>query len=94
MPAVDDNFYARADEHIKLSNDQLGYASAGKVSASMMFSTARFNAWVSAQGFSDAEAMKLSKEATVTYFMEQYEAMLRENLDDYIHNFTTYVTVK
>ena len=40
---VDDGFYGRADAHIQLSNDQVfGVDSAGKVSASMMFATARF----------------------------------------------------
>ncbi len=46
---VDDGFYARADAHIQLSNQQISEAAGrGKVSASMMFATARFNTWVSA----------------------------------------------
>ena len=37
---TDDTFFARADEHIHLSNKQLQDASSGKVSASMMYATA------------------------------------------------------
>jgi len=41
---TDDKFYERADAHIHLSNDQIsGYVAKGKVSASMMYATARFN---------------------------------------------------
>ena len=59
MPAdADDAFYARADAHIHLANDQLKDSTPGKVSASMMFAASRFNAWRSATGFDNAEDMK------------------------------------
>jgi hypothetical protein len=48
MKDVDDGFFDRADEHIHLSNKQMSKTSIGKVSASMMYSVARFNAHVSA----------------------------------------------
>ena len=89
---VDSEFYDRADAYIHLSNDQLaGGDGRGKVSASMMFGTARFNAWVSASGFSSGEQMAAAREETLTYFCEQYRLMLEENLDDYIRNFTRYM---
>ena len=44
---LDPKFYDRADAHINLSNDQLKDINPGKVSASMMYATARFNAYVS-----------------------------------------------
>lgn len=88
---MDDNFYDRADEHISLSNDQLKEATIGSVSASMMYSVARFNAWVSACDWSNGQEMKESKEKTVNYFVEQYRKMLQENIDDYISNFDDYM---
>ncbi len=92
MSDVDDEFYERADAHIRLSNDQLSAEEGrGKVSASMMYATARFNAWVSACGFSSAEQMAGAREETVAYFVEQYRLMLEENLDDYIANFASYM---
>ena len=51
MQEVDDEFYERADAHIHLSNGQISEkVGTGKVSASNMYATARFNAWVSAGG--------------------------------------------
>ncbi|WP_394751348.1 DUF3144 domain-containing protein [Spongiimicrobium salis] len=91
MKEIDDNFYNRADEHINLSNKHLMDESRGKVSASMMYSVARFNAWVSACGWNSGEEMSLAKEETLKYFVEEYKKMLSENLDDYIENFESYM---
>ena len=88
---VDDKFYDRADAHIHLTNDHLSAVGRGKASASMLYATARFNAWVSACGFSTAAEMKKAKGETLDYFLEQYRLMLEENLDDYIQNFSKYM---
>jgi hypothetical protein len=90
---VDDNFYVRADAHILLSNEQLADISRGKVSASMMYSVARFNAWVSATGFTKQEEMAAAKTETIEYFVNEYRKMLDENLSDYITNFESYMVV-
>lgn len=90
MSETDDNFFNRADEHIHLSNDQMQEASMGKVSASMMYSVARFNAYVSACSFKSAEELRSSKQEMINYFLPEYEKMLSENLDDYIENFEAY----
>jgi hypothetical protein len=45
---TDDDFYGRADAHILLSNNQTKIIGRGKVSASMMYATARFGAWMCA----------------------------------------------
>ena len=95
MKDVDDTFYERADSHIHLSNDQLKVEQGrGKVSASMTYATARFNAWVSACGFASADQMAGDRETTIAYFVEQYRLMLEENLDDYISNFASYMKVR
>ncbi len=88
---VDDEFYKRADEHIDLSNKQLENSDRDKVSASMMFSLARFNAWLSATGFQTRENMIEGREQTVEYFVIQYRKMLEENLADYIQNYDRYM---
>ncbi len=87
---VDNKFYARADEHIRLSNDQLKLIGPGKVSASMMYSLSRFNAWNSARGFENAEQMAADRQRTLDYYMTEYREMLEENIDDYIENFSKY----
>jgi hypothetical protein len=88
---ADDAFYERADAHIHLSNDQMGDVTRGKVSASMLYGTSRFNAWVSACGFDSGADMAEKKEETIKYFVEEYAKMLEENLDDYIANFAQYM---
>ncbi len=91
MSEVDDNFYKRADAHINLSNDQLSSATRGKVSASMMYSMARFGAWISACECKSQNEMKEAKAETVKYFVTEFEKMLTENFDDYIQNFDKYM---
>ena len=92
---TDDGFYDRADAHIHLSNDQFADVdSRGKVSASMLYGTARFNAWLSACGFSSSEQMAAAREETLAYFCDQYRLMLEENLDDYIEHFAKYMQPK
>lgn len=91
MSKMDDKFYDRADAHIHLSNQQVSNSSIGKVSASMMYSVARFNAWVSACGFESSIEMKDAKQETIKYFVSEYEKMLSENLDDYIKNYDDYM---
>jgi hypothetical protein len=91
MAEVDEGFFERADEHIHLSNDQMSKVSMGKVSASMMYSVARFNAYVSALGWTDRQEMKKGKLDTLDYYVREYKKMLEENLDDYIENFDEYM---
>lgn len=88
---IDKDFYNRADAVIHLANDQLAGIGRGKVSASCMYATARFNAWVTACGHTSAAELAASREDTLEYFTKQYRAMLEENLDDYIENFATYM---
>lgn len=91
MSDVDETFFERADEHIHLSNKQMSNVSIGKVSASMLYSVARFNAWVSATGCDSADEMNKSKPEMIQYFVTEYEKMLIENLEDYIANFDKYM---
>jgi hypothetical protein len=92
MHKIDDEFYERADAHIHLSNDQISEkATLGKVSASNMYATARFNAWVSACGWDNALEMAAAKQETLEYFVNEYRKMLEDNLDDYIENFDSYM---
>lgn len=88
---LDDEFYKRADAHIDLSNDQVKGISRGKVSASMMFAVARFNAWISACSFDTGEQMAEKRSETIEYFVTEYRKMLAENLDDYVAHFDKYM---
>lgn len=88
---TDPHFYDRADAHIDLSNQQRREISRGSVSASMMYATARFNAWISASEHDSARAMADDKQRILDYFVGQYRKMLEENVDDYIENFERYM---
>jgi hypothetical protein len=92
--ASDAGFFKRADAHIDVANAQLEDTSRGKVSASMMYATARFNAWVTACTADSDDEMRGHREETIEYFVTQYRKMLEENLDDYIANFAKYMSPK
>jgi Protein of unknown function (DUF3144) len=89
---IDERFYDRADEHIQLSNVQINATETrGKVSASMLYATARFNAWVSATGFASQLEMREGRETRLDFLCDQYRKMLQENYDDYVENFDDYL---
>lgn len=89
---TDQQFYERADAMITLANEQMTTTDRGKVSASLMFATARFNSFVSACQASSSEDLASGREEIIRYFVEQYQTMLTENLDDYIANFEEYTS--
>ena len=88
---TDKEFFERADAYIDVANEQATQVNRGKVSASMMFATARFNAWVSASGTESGEDLASVKQEALEYFLEEYRKMLEENLDEYIEHFDKYM---
>ena len=90
-PDTDKEFFERADAYITLANEQAANVTRGKVSASMMFATARFNAWVSASGTESGEELASVKEEAIEYFTAEYRKMLEENLGEYIEHFDKYM---
>ncbi len=87
----DPTFFDRADSHIRLANEHNATVSRGKASASFMYGSARFQAWNAACWADDAASMKANRQETLEYFVNQYRAMLEENLDDYIEKFVEYM---
>jgi len=84
-------FYDRAQEHLRVANEQLADVPQGEVSASMLYACARFNAWVSASHRESATDLKGAYGETIEYFVAQYRKMLVKNLDDFVQNFGEYV---
>jgi hypothetical protein len=91
---TDEKFYARADAHIQLANNNLADTAPGKVSASMMFAASRFNAWVSAKDFTSGAEMETRREEIIEYFVSQYRAMLNDNVNNYIEHFDAFMNPK
>jgi PPE-repeat protein len=87
---TDHEFYDRAQEHLRIANEQLGDVSRGQVSASMMYACARFNAWLSASDRQSASELRSAYGETIEYFVAQYRKMLVKNLDDFVANFGAY----
>jgi len=88
---VDERFFHRADEYINVANEQIKIVPRSQVSASMLFGTARFNAWLSATQFESAEAFEKAKDQVLDYFTNEYRQMLEENLKDYIKHYDQYI---
>jgi len=80
----DKQFWELADSFIQLANTHLNEAKPSKVSASALFAAARFNAFVITVSASSKEQLIAEKEAAIAYFLEQYETMLRENIDEHL----------
>ncbi len=89
---LDDGFWDRADSFIDLANSYCENVGTGKVSASLLYAAARFNASVVASSAASADELKGDKEEAIAYFSEQYKKMLEENLDDYIENYEKYMS--
>ncbi len=88
---TDREFYKRADAHIHIANEHTEAVGRGKASASMMYATARFNAWISACKAESGENLLEGKDQIIDYFVEQYREMLTEHLDDHARNFDKYI---
>jgi Protein of unknown function (DUF3144) len=87
---ADDEFFDRADAHLRVASSHLGDASQGRVSASLMYACARFNAWVSASHRESPADLKRAYGETIEYFVAEYRKMLVRSLDDYADNFEKY----
>jgi len=83
----DKEFYELADAHIALCNTHMGKVKPAKVSASMLFAAARFNAFVIYASSENKAQFLLEKEAAIGYFMQEYEKYLRENVDEHLSRY-------
>jgi len=84
----DKEFYELADEHIALANTRMGQIKPAKVSATMLFAAARFNAFVFAMSSENKAQMELDKEPAIAYFVQEYEKYLRDNIDEHMARHT------
>lgn len=83
----DKEFFDRADAIINLANTQCDDFAIGRVSSSLLFAAARFNAFIVASSAKDLEQLKNDKTEAIKYFKEQYEKVFVENIDEYIKNY-------
>ena len=88
---IDHTYYQRADTFIDLANEHAAKVARDEVSASFMYSSARFNAWISATHCTSSASMRDAKQERITYYVDQYRTMLEENMESYITNFDEYM---
>jgi hypothetical protein len=86
-------FRKRADAFIQLANRQTDQEKSDYVNASLLYAGARFSAFLVASGSDNIEAMKTNREQAITYFTDQFNKMLIENLDEHIQNFDQYMQI-
>ena len=84
-------FFDRANALINLANDQCGSTHPSEVSASTLYASARFNAFIVAATTGNAQAMSSEKERALESFTEQFRKMMDANLDDFIENYDQYM---
>jgi hypothetical protein len=85
----DKQFWDLADSFIQLANTHLDKVKPSLVSTSALFAAARFNAFVITAATESKGQLIAEKEAAIAYFMNQYETMLRENLDEHLARYDT-----
>lgn len=84
-------FFARVDAFLELANERCSDAERAHVSASFLFAVTRFHAWEAARTCSSGEELAGDKDGAVQWFTGRYQAMLEQNLDDYVRNFDEYM---
>jgi hypothetical protein len=89
----DEHFYQRADAHINLANEHINTQQTKPVDANdaLLYASARFNAWIVAASFPNADDMKKDKTNAIEYFTNAYKTVLEEHFDDYVENYEVYM---
>jgi hypothetical protein len=88
---MDKDFFKRTDAFIKVANELSTEHDLGKVSASMLYAAARFNAFIVASSAGSKEEAESNKDDAINYFAEQYRSMLKANMKDYIDKYDDYM---
>lgn len=89
-PDPNQKFWDLADSFIQLANENCKDATLGQVCASMMYATARFNAFTASNDASSDVDFHKDLDNAVTYFSTEFDKMLKENFSDYAENFKNY----
>ena len=83
----DKQFWDMADTFNQVANTHLSDSKPSRVSTCALFAAARFNAFVITEATENKAQLIAEKESAIAYFMAQYEAMLRENLEEHLSRY-------
>ena len=84
-------FWDRSNAVINLLNEQCQTAPGNDVGASILFASARFNAFNFAKAAGSAEGLAFDREKALEYFTTEFRNMMASNLDDFIANFDKFL---
>lgn len=85
---VNQQFREIADQFIDLANQKCEDALTENVNASLMYSSARFCAFVVASHAETLNKYESDRETAIEFFMGEFKRMLEENLNDYKRVYT------
>ena len=80
-------FWDLVEEFIAIANQKADAVDPSLVSDAMLYTAARFNAYAAAAGTAERREFKEELDDIRTMLMDQFEAMLNANLDDYLENY-------
>ena len=86
---IDKQFREIADAFIDLANTRAEGIPAETVGMAMLYAVSRFNAYVVAAHAGSAQKYAEDQQPAKKYFLETYQKMLEENLEDYKKIFDT-----
>ena len=87
----DEEFWKMTDDFIKLANEKCDSHRNGKVSTTMLFAVARFNAFLFASTTKNLDEFKKERNLAIEYFTGQYQQAFIDNLNYYDKNYNDYV---
>ncbi len=87
---LDEQFRAMIDKFIDHANEFAEVESIENVGMALLYAASRFNSFVVSQHAKSQEAYESDIPKARAFFLQQYEEMLNENLEDYKQVFQKY----
>ena len=84
----DEAFWDRIDEVVDLANQQTEHAESDDVSSSLLYATARFNAYLLASSAENADEIKAGKDSAVEYFTEKCQMSIERDCREGVSVYT------
>ncbi|HHX83683.1 MAG TPA: DUF3144 domain-containing protein [Pseudomonadaceae bacterium] len=91
MNDTEQQFWSLVEGLIEEANQQASSGEPTQVSHALLYAAARFNVYVTAAATASRAEFKEQQQEIKALLMEQFEAMLDANLDDYLENYKVYL---
>lgn len=91
MSDTEQPFWNLVENLVESANQQATEHGPAVVSDALLYAAARFNAYTAAVNTAERKEFKDELADIKTLLMEQFEAMLDANLDDYLENYKIYL---